>query len=243
MKRNTGRIPIVCTLLLLGLGLQMPRLAAAAFDHRLAGEITPMENAGVSLTLAQETDFFQTLALFAEAPTQIVLQEGYHMTAETAQDAAVNIMAALGNADAAKVSPEVMPLLLSSKSTLGLTGVFWRCEWNGKDGYQEALWLDDQSGEMVSARYRALPRTSVSGSAAAVSTDEIQMAAVRMLEYCREHYPVSAVGLAAAETSAQTAGDGSGESYLMTLVRERDGETETFCLSLDLYENWLYFSP
>lgn len=243
MKRNTGRIPIVCTLLLLGLGLQMPRLAAAAFDHRLAGEITPMENAGVSLTLAQETDFFQTLALFAEAPTQIVLQEGYHMTAETAQDAAVNIMAALGNADAAKVSPEVMPLLLSSKSTLGLTGVFWRCEWNGKDGYQEALWLDDQSGEMVSARYRALPHTSVSGSAAAVSTDEIQMAAVRMLEYCREHYPVSAVGLAAAETSAQTAGDGSGESYLMTLVRERDGETETFSLSLDLYENWLYFSP
>lgn len=243
MKRNTGRMPIVCTLLLLGLGLQMPRLAAAAFDHRLAGEITPMENAGVSLTLAQETDFFQTLALFAEAPTQIVLQEGYHMTAETAQDAAVNIMAALGNADAAKVSPEVMPLLLSSKSTLGLTGVFWRCEWNGKDGYQEALWLDDQSGEMVSARYRALPHTSVSGSAAAVSTDEIQMAAVRMLEYCREHYPVSAVGLAAAETSAQTAGDGSGESYLMTLVRERDGETETFSLSLDLYENWLYFSP
>lgn len=243
MKKNTGRMPIVCTLLLLGLGLQMPRLAAAAFDHRLAGEITPMENAGVSLMLAQETDFFQTLALFAEAPTQIVLQEGYRMTAETAQDAAVNIMAALGNADAAKVSPEVTPLLLSSKSTLGLTGVFWRCEWNGKDGYQEALWLDDQSGEMVSARYRVLPSASVSGSAAAVSSDESEMAAVRMLAYCREYYPVSTVGLAAAETSAQTQGDGTGESYLVTLVRERDGEAETFYLSLDLYENWLYFSP
>lgn len=243
MKRNAGRIPIICTLLLLGLGFQMPRLAAAVFDHRLAGEVTPMENAGVSLTLAQEADFFQTLALFAEAPTQIVLQEGYRMTAETAQDAAVNIMAALGNADAAKVSPEVMPLLLSSRSTPGLSGVFWRCQWDGKDGDQEALWLDDQSGRMVSARYRALPRTSVSGSAMAVSTDEIQMAAERILAYCREHYPVSTVGLATADTSAQTQGDGNGESYLMTLVRERDGEAETFSLSLDLYENWLYFSP
>ena len=141
--------------LLVALGLFLPRLAAAYQERGLAGEVRQMENAAVSLTLAEELveltelDLFQSLELFASHVTMVELEEGRYTSAEGAMRIARELEEYL-NLDlyfsGDKASPaEAAPFLLTDED--GLIGIFWRCGWD--DRPDEAVWIDDQNGNLV----------------------------------------------------------------------------------------------
>lgn len=239
MKRFARFFPVLCTLLVLGLGAAMPSLAALALDGRLEQEITQMDNTGITLPLAQEEDFFRTLALFGGSHSQVELSTGARMTAAEAQDAAAEALAGLRHWGTVYTDLHAAPVLLTSRDAPGLSGVFWHVSWYVPSGAQETLWLDDQTGQLVAFA------GEVAGSAAVLVEDretaveessiypEVVLAAA---EFCRLHYPVDEVMLA---RETDDWGDGD---FRLTLVRTRGGAQETASIRLRLWEGKLDFN-
>lgn len=146
--------------LLVALGLFLPRLAAVYQERSLAGEVRQMENAAVSLTLAEELveltelDLLQSLELFASHVTMVELEEGQYTSAEGATRIAEELEEYL-NLDlyfsGDKASPaEAIPFLLTDEN--GRSGIFWRCSWEERP--DEEVWIDDQNGNLVGFRLR-----------------------------------------------------------------------------------------
>ena len=148
--------------LLVALGLFLPRLTAAYQDQNLAGDVRRMENAAVSLTLAEEVmeltelDLFQSLELFSSHITMVELEEGRYMSAEDAAQIATDLSISIPAnvylvGDGSPANPEqakpdlTIPFLLTDE--YGRSGIFWRCEWEGRSG--EAVWIDDQNGALA----------------------------------------------------------------------------------------------
>lgn len=229
MRRLARALPVLCTLLLLGLGASMPRLASLALDRRLEREITRLDDPTVSLELAQGPDFFQALALARTQSTVIQLTEGRRMTQEEAIDAALGLLQALALDGGGYTIDQAMPVLLSSRDVPGLTGVFWQCMWSDGKGQGGVVLLDDQSGLAVSFTLpvRAATVSYVSGGFAEAAMDAA--------EYCRLHFPVSTVKLAAA---------GDGTNYTLTLYREEalEGLDASAAIQMYLYDGWLNFN-
>ena len=146
--------------LLVALGLFLPQLAAAHQERGLAGEVRRMENAAVSLTLAEELvelaelDLFQSLELFSSHITMVELEEGQHTSAEYAVRITGELMEYFGldaYSDGDESSPaEAVPFLLTDKE--GRSGIFWRCSWEERP--DEEVWIDDQNGSLVGFRLR-----------------------------------------------------------------------------------------
>lgn len=148
--------------LLVALGLFLPRLAAAYQERSLAGEMRQMENAAVSLTLAEELveltelDLLQSLELFASHVTMVELEEGQYTSAEGATRIAEELEEYL-NLDlyfsGDKAPPaEAIPFLLTDEN--GRSGIFWRCSW--EDRPDEEVWIDDQNSNLVGFRLRTV---------------------------------------------------------------------------------------
>lgn len=148
--------------LLVALGLFLPRLAAAYQERGLAGEVRQLENAPVSLTLAEELveltelDLLQSLELFASHVTMVQLEDGQYTSAEGATRIAEELEEYL-NLDlyfsGDKASPaEAVPFLLTDED--GRSGIFWRCSW--EDRPDEEVWIDDQNGNLVGFRLRTI---------------------------------------------------------------------------------------
>lgn len=251
MKRFFQAVPILCTLLLVGLGAFMPRIASLALDRQLAHDVALLENQSISLALEQGADFFQTLELFRSVTSQVELSEGYRMKLADAEAAAVEIRMRLAASSAAYESPEVTPVLITSKSIPGLSGVFWRCIWRdtfndapntsagaqavlGPEdqsgaGVQEVLWLDDQSGEMVSF-FGLVEWSSLS------APDSLFPQALDVAEYCRQSYPVDTVKL------ALTNEDKPDGQFTLTLIKSQDGHEEQYVIPVCIADKWLYFN-
>ena len=141
--------------LLVALGLFLPRLTAAYQDQNLAGDVRRMENAAVSLTLAEEVmelselDLFQSLDLFSLSSSMVELEEGRYTSAVDAARAS-SILDLVLDADVYldddKILPtEVVPFLLTDG--YGRSGIFWRCGW--EEHPDEAVWIDDQNRSVV----------------------------------------------------------------------------------------------
>ena len=141
--------------LLVALGLFLPRLTAAYQDQNLAGDVRRMENAAVSLTLAEEVmelselDLFQSLDLFSLSSSMVELEEGRYTSAVDAARAS-SILDLVLDADVYldddKTLPtEVVPFLLTDG--YGRSGIFWRCGWEERP--DEAVWIDDQNRSVV----------------------------------------------------------------------------------------------
>lgn len=146
---------IIGTALLAALGLLLPRFAAAFQDRNLSGDVWQMENAAVSLTLAQEMvelddlDLFQSLKLFSSPATMVELEEGRYTSEEDAAQkarwvAAYLMTAVYYNSDAYH-SQEIVPFLRTDMD--GRSGIFWRCSWKGRP--DEVVWIDDQNGTIM----------------------------------------------------------------------------------------------
>ena len=229
MRRLARVLPVLCTLLLLGLGASMPRLASLALDRRLEREITRLDDPTVSLELTQGPDYFQALALARTQSTMIQLTEGRRMTQEEAVAAALELLQALALDGGVYTIDQAMPVLLSSRDVPGLTGVFWQCIFLDGKGRGSFILLDDQSGLPVSFTLPAGAATVsyVSGGFAEAAMDAA--------EYCRIHFPVSTVKLAAA---------GDGTNYTLTLYREEAGEGLDTSAVIQLYldDGWLSFN-
>lgn len=234
MKKLFKAVPVLCTLLLLGLGAWMPGLAAVAFDWQLATDRKILENQNISLTLTQEADFFQTLELFRGGHSLVELTEGFRMTGQEVETVAQEVRQALMvfAADEAFGTPLVRPMLLTSNEVPGLSGVFWLCIWGSEESPESpgVLWLDDQSGLMV---YYSGPVGWSSLSSTGIVFEE---GAMQASEYCRQRYPVKNVELALESDSAING------TYSLTLLRERDGQEESLKIPLRLREGWLDFN-
>lgn len=230
MRRIFQAVPILFALLLLDLGAFMPQLAALAVDQRLDNNVMLLENEDFSFALEQGTDFFQTLALFGGGHSQVELSEGYRMNVGDAAAAAVDVRMRLAIFDTAYESPEVTPMLITSRSTPGLSGVFWRCVWRDSMDTPDVLWLDDQSGQMVSFTGR------VGQFTISASDTVFPQSAVNAAEYCRLNYPVDAVKL------ALTNEDDPDGRYTVALLKSQDGQDQTHLISARLVDGWLYFN-
>ena len=148
--------------LLVALGLFLPRLATAYQERSLAGEVRKMENAAVSLTLAEELveltelDLLQSLELFASHVSMVQLEDGQYTSAEGATRIAEELEEYL-NLDlyfsGDKAPPaKAVPFLLTDED--GRSGIFWRCSWEDRPG--EEVWIDDQNGNLVGFRLRTI---------------------------------------------------------------------------------------
>lgn len=250
MKRLRQAIPVMGTLLLLVLGANMPRLASLVVDRRLEGEVIHREDTHASLEFMGETDFFRTLELFQSEHTWVKLSEGYHMTADEAKAQALDKLYTLGLSDVVYSPPEVTPMLITSKEFNNLSGVYWRCTSIEADNVQAILWLDDNTGELVSLQSR-VQFTDV----LQYSPEAYTEAANRIVLYCDKYYPVNEIRLIGdleKEYSAQSAKILSeNEKYsvyefntyfVVNLIRNKDGEEETLALPIYFIDNWLCFN-
>ena len=243
MKQILRATAIICVLLLLGLGAVMPRLASRFLDHQLESERIRLENQSFSLQLVQEVDFFQTLALLRGTNTQVELSEGYRMTEAEVTAAVLVAIAELYAVGIAHGIPDVTPILLTSRDTPGLSGVFWYCEWRDEDQMKEFMWLDDQSGQVVAFRLR------VEQANLATDGENFPVTVWIAAEYCLTHYPIDttdlshAVAYAEGNTSADSVdGAESTGNYTITLFREREGLEERCLIPVILLDNWLSFN-
>lgn len=237
MKRLFQAVPFLCTLLLIGLGAFMPRLASLALDRQLENNVVLLENQSISLTLEQGTDFFETLELFSSVASQVELSGGYRMKPEDAEAAAVEARMHFEASGAADEGPKVTPVLITSRSTPGLSGIFWRCVWsdpsaNGQEvsiRLEEVLWLDDQSGNMVSFSGQ------VEWSSLSVPNSSFPQSAVDVAEYCRQSYPVDTVKLALTDEDTP-------ELFTISLTKSRNGQVETYSIPIRIADGWLFFN-
>lgn len=239
MRRAVRLLPVLCTLLLVGLGAGMPRLAALALDRGLAREVSQREAPSVSLELLQDADFFHTLELFQRRTSQIQLSEGYRMTAEEAAQAAQAILADLGAGAPADAVPEAIPYLFSDADTQNTSGVFWRCAWDsGGKAEAQLLWLDDQTGMMVG--FQGAFRGTVLDEKYAV----FQEPATAVAEYCRLNYPVETVKLALESSDNYLAAypESDAPAYILSLVRDEDGREVVLRLPLWTTGRWVNFN-
>ena len=148
------------TLLVAALGFLMPRLAAAVQDQALAGDVRRIENAAVTLELAQkaaepqELSLADSLDLFALAASAEALEEGRHTSAVKAARAATELGVflpaevfdeELSDDDSGLLPDVVTPCLLSDK--YGRSGIYWRCGWEEYPG--QSVWVDDQHCKIV----------------------------------------------------------------------------------------------
>lgn len=139
--------------LFVALGLFLPRLTAAYQDQSLAGNVRRMENAAVSLTLAQELvpledlDLFESLSLFYAHVTAVELEEGRYTTEEDvlriADELADCVNAVAYVSRDSKV--EAAPYLLTDEN--GKSGIFWRFGWTDRPG--ESVWIDDRNSSLM----------------------------------------------------------------------------------------------
>ena len=226
MRRLAQVFPVLCTLVLLGLGLNLPRLTSALLDGRLEREVVRREDVHASLALSGDTDFFQTLELFASSHSQVSLEAGYGMTGQQAQAAALDVIQELALNGRVYVAPEVTPMLLTSTDTPGLSGVFWRCVWGGGAGPHETLWLDDQSGNLVALQGRVGPPAYI-----ATVKSPFPEEAVYLASYCQTHYDADVISMDVVDVSR---GD-----YTIVLLRDSGAEQS---VSLRLRGEWVYFN-
>lgn len=274
MKRFFQAMPILCTLLLVGLGAFMPRIASLALDRQLKTDVAVLENKSISLALEQEADFFRTLELFSSGTSQVELSEGYYMKLADAQAAAAAARIQLTGSGAADKAFEVTPMLITSRSTPGLSGIFWQCVWSStftnttgeSSAIKEVLWLDDQSGRVVSFSGLA----DWSGLSAYDSL--FPQSAVDVAEYFRQHYPVDTVKLglteedtlgpppypvdttaffAVEETESDTDEDASKQftiteyapkQFTITLTKNQNGQSETYTIPMRMANGRLSFN-
>lgn len=237
MKRFFQVAPILCTLLLVGLGAFMPRIASLTLDRRLENDVVLLENQSISLALEQGADFFQTLELFGSVTSQVELSGGNRMMPVDAKAAAVEALMSFAASDVTYGSLEVTPVLITSKSIPGLSGIFWRCVWSGTTGdrpeesigLEKVLWLDDQSGKMVS--FSGL----VEWSSLSAPNSLFPQLAVDVAEYCRQYYPVDTVKLALTEE------DDLG-LFTITLMKGQNGQVETYSIPMRITDGWLFFN-
>lgn len=265
MKRYFQAMPMLCTLLLVGLGAFMPRIASRALDRQLQNDVAVLENKSISLALEQEADFFEALELFSSGASQVELSEGYHMKLTDAQAAAVEARMHLTGSDAANKALEVTPVLITSRSTPGLSGIFWHCVWSNtltdttgeSISIKEVLWLDDQSGRVVSFSGLA------DWSDLTAYDNLFPQSAVDVAEYFRQHYPVDTVKLALAEeetpgpssyhvdTTVSIAKDASEQftiteyapkQFTITLTKNQNGQSETYTIPMRMANGQLFFN-
>lgn len=238
MKRFFQAIPIFCTLLLVVLGAFLPRIASLALDRQLENDVSLLENQSISLAFEQGADFFQTLELFGSAASQVELSEGYRMKLADAEAAAVEVRMHLAASGAAVEGPKVTPVLITSRSTPGLSGIFWRCVWSdasadqlaGSIRLEEVLWLDDQSGRLVS--FSGL----VELSSLSTPNSLFPQSAVDAAEYCRQYYPVDTAKLALTDEN-----DPDGQ-FTITLTKGQNGQDETYTIPMRIADGWLFFN-
>lgn len=227
---------VLCTMLLLLLGLLMPRFAAMAFDDQLEKDLIKREDTNPSLSLTRETDFFQTLDLFQNDHSQVELSEGYNMTADDVKAASMEILLSLGDSSRVLPAPEVTPLLFTSRYTPSTSGVFWRCIWK-EEGPEESansyevLWMDDQTGQAVAFMGQ------VGWASLSAPNSSFPKAVMVLAEFCRLNYPVDSVKLTPLESA-----EGASEIYSVNLLRNNGELVESFSIPLRLRENWIYFN-
>lgn len=240
MKRLVKIAPVLCTLLLLALGAYMPHLASLVLDRRLEQAVTLREDAQVSLELSQAPDFFELLELFQRDHSLIELTEGSRMTATEAQSAAIAALLAL-KLDGMVLHdvPETTPVLLTSKGTPGLSGIFWRCIWTGDD--QAVLWLDDQTGLMVGFQGQFDMTTFVTVKEYLTLNQELSReAAAKLQEYCELYYPSDGAEM------TLNAEEKYACDYTLTLYREETADDSTLAATCDIpvrtRGEWLFFN-
>lgn len=228
MKRLIRVIPMLCALLLLAAGACLPHLAGRIADYRLSREVVRREDARISLPLSRPPDLLWAMQLFSARQSQIELKDGYRMTREEVQRAALEAAIGVGliRDNALSVYPEITPMLLVSRRTPDPSGVFWRCQWG--DGVGESLWLDDISGKMVAFQRRI-------GTPFLVETDETLFTIVtdpiqEIEAFCRLYYPVRDVQIS----------ENGEEDYTLTFIR--DGGDESLAVSVRRRAEWLYFN-
>lgn len=236
MKRFYQAVPILCTLLLVGLGAVMPRIASLVLDRQLEHDVALLENQSISLSLEQGADFFQTLELFGGVTSQVELSEGYRMKLADAEAAAVEVRMHFAASGASEKGPKVTPVLIASRSTPSLSGIFWRCVWsntstNGLEGcvsLEEVLWLDDQSGQMVSfSGFADWPSLSAPDSL-------FPQSAVDVAEYCRQYYPVDTVKLALTD-------EADPGQFTITLTKSQNGKDVSYSVPMRIADGWISF--
>lgn len=274
MKRFFQALPILCTLLLVGLGAFMPRIASLAFDRQLKNDVVVLENKSISLALEQEANFFETLELFGSGTSQVELSEGYHMKLADARAAAVAARMHLTGSGAADKALEVTPVLITGRSTPGLSGIFWHCVWSStftnamgeSRAIKEVLWLDDQSGRVVSFSGLA------DWSDLSAYDSLFPQSAVDVTEYLRLHYPVdtvklalteedtpglssypvdTTVSIASEERETYTYEDASKQftiteyapkQFTITLTKSQNGQSETYTIPMRMANGRLSFN-
>lgn len=245
MKRTAKGAPVLCTLLLLGLGLYLPRLTSLVTDRQMESRTIQREDGYVSLSLSQTANFFQALELFVFAQTRIELTEGmepadgYKLSAAEAQSVAAEARGGISGILAAadpEALPDVTPILFASNDSPGLSGVFWCCQWWDDAGAQDLLWLDDKSGQMVAFMGRLRWNT------VAADQSVLPEAAVALAEFCRGSYPVEDVWLDFKTKGDYAAVGDAYNDYILTLQKSEEGVDYFQTLPIRQRGNWIYFN-
>ena len=243
MNRLGTMTALLRTFLLLLLSAFLPPLTFFILDHQLENEIMQREDTDISLKFSQNLDFFRTLDLFRSQQTQIELTEGYEgyrMTEADVSAAAKGMILSFGNVYSA---PEVTPVLITNKDSLGLSGIFWRCVWGDDAGGQEIMWLDDQSGQMVGFQGRIMVSAETEIKSSDNSVAAFAESVYIMGDFCSTYYPVDDVFVTNKSLTTYTKSDGIVlDDYEIVLTRYQENLVETYHVSVRLRGDFIYFN-
>lgn len=265
MTRHTKKIfalvPVLCTLLLLGIGVSMPSLASAFLDYRLKQDVTQREDIQVSLDLTQSMDFFNTLMNFDIGQSHIEMTDGYRMTLTEAKTEAFRLIQQInrvfteygvegwdgyhvepsGDDDPADSYPAALPLLIANIQFPSQSGIFWECSWTWPDSdEQTTLWLDDQSGRLV-AFYGSFRTNSSTSSHDYIKEYPSEKIAAATADFCESYYHVNSVQ-AVQRPVAEDPSQFDPLLYELDFTRKTGDDTLSFSIPLDLRYDRLYFN-
>lgn len=235
MKQIRRAAPVLCTLLLLGVGLYMPQLASMSLKLHLQSEVRQMKNSDISLNLSQEADILESLSLFntlsSAWDSAIELSEssqGYRLHAEEVRSAATEALGQIKSDGAVYGEPEITPILYVGTNDRSLQSrVFWCCSWVGGSEGAEIIWVDDLSGQVVGFILED-PVPNMASTYSKGKTTQIKEyvpeSVYLLKDFCHRYYPVD-------EVIIKNEGD---NTFALILSQRRNGVE----ISIPVFVSW-----
>lgn len=240
MKKTGWILPFFCTVMVLCLGLYMPRIASSVLDYNLRTQIKQMENSNISLTLSENADYFDRAYLFNSLITMgnssIELSEKSQvcrLLPDEAERIAVETISYIGAYNMARGELVVTPVLFvgTDENSAVQSGVFWCCRWTDSDAQSQVLWLDDESGLMVGLMFENYLYDGSSDDSLSESYTDVPESIDLLVKYCRMYYSADNVEI-------NNEWDGN---YSIILTKEQNGVKSVYPISVRLQNNELIF--
>lgn len=116
MKKLKFVLSVIATILIIAVGLYIPRLVSTAYDYHLSTQIMEMDNSNISLNLSKKADYFERAYYFNYAVTEGYLTEldsteKFNMSSDEVEKYVFDIAEFFGLDELTTHSPKIIPVL------------------------------------------------------------------------------------------------------------------------------------